>query len=815
MGRKGHLVLGVLSFVAYAWTASPDIFWRDSGELTACAVSLGVCHPTGFPLSRALAKLVSLVPLGSLGFRVALASALAGALLVGLVYRLTEEILVPLAVAPALQRLGAFGAAAALAVTGLAWRDATVAEVYASTAAMLALGLLLLWRMLRTPDPRHGLAGALFCGLASVGLHATLRWELVLPWAVLWLWYLLRTRARWPKAAPILFVLGLAPALGLVVRSTAGAAADWGHPRTLAALWDHLTALRIRRAFAARMLTTNLAWLRHDILAMVSVAWDQVLGVWPVLSLVGLWAVLRPRVPQRRTVRTFGLILLWVALTDFVYSFWVNPMGIRDLQNGLHFLVATAVLGGYGLVRAAGFLAQSLHALAVTTAAVLALVTVVPPAVSNWGANTSATDWGPSAWSHAALSQAPPGAVLFVESDDLAAGLTYLQVAKEARPDVLVVVRQHVWDLESLRRAAQRAAIDLPADELATYGRLPLAARLRRRIPFLAALLQAWARSGRAILWEPGDGTDLPALQGLRIREALVAASGREGAPGDEEQEDKGARPAPSSRGPAGRVVSRLVPATLLADAPLFVFGPPDPTAVVGVVQRTFEILQRQGGPSTRQVGARHLTAVARWAYGHGLRAKDSKERLAWADAAIMACHSALKFRLNHSPALVNLGAALALRAQVLVGREKERAVLLMGRALSAVLQGLALRPVSRAALLNAARFSVTLYQWTGDRRHLGRARSWLARARTLGYRDAEVAFNLGLVEANLGHYRRAARWFAEAVEKNPTDTAARLYLDRVRKLAEEQPEVKSGGRSSGGRPAPVRAGGSRRAGPR
>ena len=43
-------VLGFLVFVTYAITMAPGLMYTDSGELAAACTTLGVAHPTGYPL---------------------------------------------------------------------------------------------------------------------------------------------------------------------------------------------------------------------------------------------------------------------------------------------------------------------------------------------------------------------------------------------------------------------------------------------------------------------------------------------------------------------------------------------------------------------------------------------------------------------------------------------------------------------------------------------------------------------------------------------------------------------------------------------
>ncbi|NUQ01549.1 MAG: DUF2723 domain-containing protein, partial [Armatimonadetes bacterium] len=69
-----------LAVVLYLATAAPTVtFGGDCGELAAAAWSLGIAHPTGYPLYLMLGKLLTLlVPWGEVAWRVALLSVLAG-----------------------------------------------------------------------------------------------------------------------------------------------------------------------------------------------------------------------------------------------------------------------------------------------------------------------------------------------------------------------------------------------------------------------------------------------------------------------------------------------------------------------------------------------------------------------------------------------------------------------------------------------------------------------------------------------------------------------------------------------------------------
>jgi hypothetical protein len=65
IGKK-HLfgiLIFIISYIIYIITSAPGLMFTDSGELAGAAVTLGIAHPTGYPLFIILAHLWSLIPL--------------------------------------------------------------------------------------------------------------------------------------------------------------------------------------------------------------------------------------------------------------------------------------------------------------------------------------------------------------------------------------------------------------------------------------------------------------------------------------------------------------------------------------------------------------------------------------------------------------------------------------------------------------------------------------------------------------------------------------------------------------------------------
>lgn len=458
-------VVFVAAFALFVAAAAPGLYLRDAGELTTAAVTLGVAHPTGFALWCLLGKTAALLPLGEAATRLACFSALGGALAACLACRAVR------ALAPGEPAAAAAGvAAAALLCAGLTFfRASTVTEVYAPTAAALALAIVLLARAI-DGDRRAGLLLALVGGL-SLGLHAQLR-LLVGPAAIVVALWRLRRGDRWPLAAPTAVALGAAVCAYLPLRAARDPAADWSHPRTLGAVAAHLSAARIRAAFADQMFHR----VGPHLVEFVRLVEGQ-LGLVAILFALGGLAWLLAA-PARRPL---GLVLLVVLVGDALYSAAINPMAIDDLQDGHPTALVLAIAAGAGVLGAARRLGPRA---APWAAAVMAVLLCVPAALADVDGKLGL---GPEAgrWVDAALAQAPPRALVLVESDDLAAGTTYEQYVAGARPDVTVLVRQHLWDTAEVTARVRRAG-----------GEVHATPRLRR-------LVEDELRA-RAVLWEPG-----------------------------------------------------------------------------------------------------------------------------------------------------------------------------------------------------------------------------------------------------------------------------------------------------------------------
>jgi 4-amino-4-deoxy-L-arabinose transferase-like glycosyltransferase len=734
LSRWLALGLGCGFFGLYVITAAPGLYWMDSGELTAAGYGLGVAHPPGFALYILLSKAATLLPFGSIAFRVVLLSALCGGATVALVFWLALRLGLALGSSERVAQGASVGAALVLGLSHSFWRQSTVAEVYTPSLLILALSLVLLLPALERRSGRLSLALAFLAGLAVGGAHPTFRLLVFPPLLVAWVVGMRRGR-RYSRAVPLFFGLGAMVVLTLVAVAGQGHGPDWGHCTSLSATWDHFAARRIQEASFEPLMFS----FRSEIVAPhLSLAVDQILGQFIGIALplagLGAWRGLCRPGP----VRVVVAVLLFAGLGDFVYSFWVNPMGLRDLQNGFTFALCLAVLAGVGVSELAAWIGHHSPRIAPAVAAACCVIMALPTALDSLPEKTRGAGYGAAGWVDAALDQAPPRAVVFTGSDDLSAGWAYARLVEGARPDVLSLVRQHLWVTHYTARwiRADRDG-DLPGRRVAEYGQRPRRARHRSRLNLLALLVDNVA-GRRPILWEPGDGADLSALR----------------------------RP-------------------LTPDVPLFrvhtARGRAPSPAPAALVARLRRILPDPGHRAS-QVRARQLNAL-------GMQALRMGSGAAVLDTARRFFALALEQWPASVAARVNGGVVLARAAdgERAAGRERV-AMRLLFRAARVTEKALALEPNRYTALLNAGRFRLRLAQGVAVRspaeegRQAALARRHFARARLLHPHRSAPHFHLGVIAARASRFAEARRHFRKAVELDPRDEIARSYLRRVEK---------------------------------
>ena len=408
------MALAASTFLVYAWGACRTIYVGDSGELVAAVHLLGIPHPSGYPLYVLLGKLWTLVPFGSVAFRMSLFSAACAAATCGILYLLCSRL--------GLRPSAGATAALLLAFSPSFWGEANIQRVYALNALFLGLATALAFAWHRTRRPSALAAAAFACGLG-----ATNHTFMALCGAALAVFALVTEPALFRRPAILKVaaagLAGLAPYAYLPLRSRMNPPLDWGNPET----WNAFLAVVTRRDFwERRWIETplDLVPITADYLASLG---RELLWLGAGLALLGLvvgwrrrWPVLFPVLVMAANL---GAMAVHGSRTDiFIWHRYYIPS---------YFMAA--LLAGMG--------AQALAERLKGPVKLLPLVIPVVALVTGWREFDRSRYRIAEDFSRTLLSSLPAGAHLAADDDNILFVLIYLYWVEGLRPDVDLVLQ--------------------------------------------------------------------------------------------------------------------------------------------------------------------------------------------------------------------------------------------------------------------------------------------------------------------------------------------------------------------------------------
>ncbi len=466
----GWLLVMAALLPIYLLTMSTSVGAADTFEFQVVTPQLGIAHPTGYPLYLLLGKLFTLLPVGTLAWRLNLASAIYALAAMSMLYLLLNRLLRhPL---PAI--LGA-------TITGLGltfWSQAIIAEVYALHALIVMVALYLMavigdWRLeigdwslvtghwsSPSPSPPHPLTLSpchlvyLLAFTLGLGMTNHITTLFLLPPALLTILFTLRpslhaspttdyrlpiTNYRfWLKTA-VIFLLPLLLYAYLPLRWQAVTGEAMGLTRFV----DWVIGGRFQGALQLR------AWLDDPVrYQIVGRLFLENWGWWGLaLAVLGLVVMM-----WRQWQTAVVLLLTWFGYTFYALNYYVPDLAVfvlpAQLVVGIWWAVGLWV--GLALVQ---HLADRLHwpdirPLALT----FALIPALTMAIDHWTSNDQSNPNPLEQWGRAVLAlPLAEGAAILADSEKIAP-LLYLQVAEGLRPDLDI----SVWPDE----AAYRAQVD-------------------------------------------------------------------------------------------------------------------------------------------------------------------------------------------------------------------------------------------------------------------------------------------------------------------------------------------------------------------
>lgn len=429
-GVPHELLIFALVLVNGLASAPRGVMLDDDGYFILEAYFNGVAHPPGYPLYTFLAHCATLVPLGSVAFRVHALSVLFAAGAAAVLWMLARRLLrsAVLAYLPAL----------AFAWSDVFWSQSIVAEVY-SLNAFLFFVLLLLCMDFGRNGGRRGHDRRPFWIALIYGLALSNHWPLTIlasPALVLALWPRRREfMDHWPLLATS-GILGLTPYLWMVVHSRFSQVSFYGPITSWHDFWYYLSRKPYhvvdQSASASLADKAHFGWF---VLKQSALQFGPFGGAFVALGLVRQWWTWPRPLCWGLLLGYLGGTAVLIALLGFDYDFLhrnvfrVYPVlsyGICALWLGL----GAQSLVEWLLPRVRGRVNEEFLYRGVV------MLLVGTTWLSGAGANFRPGDRWATNYAETVLQTLPGNAILFTFGDYMTGPVGYLNLVEKLRPDI-------------------------------------------------------------------------------------------------------------------------------------------------------------------------------------------------------------------------------------------------------------------------------------------------------------------------------------------------------------------------------------------
>jgi hypothetical protein len=241
-------MLWSIVFTVYRMTMSPSVGFIDSGELAAVSSTLGIAHPTGYPLFTLAGRIFSMIPVAEeVIVRLNLMSAVFSASAIVVLFFVALQLLEPMnARRTGTQIISAMMAVLFFAFAPTVWRQAVIVEVYSLHLLLVGFATLFFLKALHADLNRWWWLFAYVLGLAFTN-HMT---TILLAPAFLFLFFkehgIGRTAFVRCAYCAIPFGLGLSVYAFLPLRAMNHPILNWGNPQTPENFIGHISGKQFR-----------------------------------------------------------------------------------------------------------------------------------------------------------------------------------------------------------------------------------------------------------------------------------------------------------------------------------------------------------------------------------------------------------------------------------------------------------------------------------------------------------------------------------------------------------------------------------------
>ncbi len=453
--------VSALAAILYLFTAARDIVVGDTPELIIAAATLGVAHPPGYPLFTMLGHLFSLLPLGSIPFRVNLLSVVCDALTAGIVFLTAFRL--------SRSRWASVMAALILAFNPLFWSWSLVAEVFPLNNLLVSLLIYLLVIWHEKPERIGALITAAFVtGLAFTN-HQTI--VLLVPAVCFVLWQHRAVLSAKPQILVICllaFVLGLAPYAYVPWTAAHHPAYNWGNVSSFGDLFSLIT----RQSYGSGDLVAAIyrgGSIVHRLLMLF-------LSMGALINLLALLGLIHAH--SHRPWYFWFSLLAFVCAGPFFAA--LTNLNLSSVPQALFVLerffllpeVIVAPLLALGIVMVAEFIGASARALPVRPLPLVSGAVAVVLAVSlltNYRRIDQSNNHIARTYAEDVFATIEPNTILLLTGDGLALPLLYLNLVERTRTDVTLILPLLLpadWYVRQLRE--QNPGLIVPFDRYDT-----------------------------------------------------------------------------------------------------------------------------------------------------------------------------------------------------------------------------------------------------------------------------------------------------------------------------------------------------------
>ncbi len=442
---------GVIVFLVYYQTAAPCAWWGDGLELTCAASSLGIPHPTGYPLYMLVGNLVIQA---SGGMDPGRAMTLLSTALLSLgcailflfymhIFRISETARsIPVnnnlhtsSISPMVPALFlAFATAFSLTI----WNHATFAEVYPLTFCMACiLFVFTVAGHRRKPSLTGAILACFTLGILSLNHYSGIA---LFPLGILYVIRFLRISRRGAATVSTLggcYLACLSGYLYLPLRAASNPQLNWGDPSS----FDNFLWVVSGGQFSELKLDVNFQQVQDGLIYWFNFWGTQWLPIiapleplYPVLGFMIILISTVGLVHLSRSCRYLGLGLMGCIWTTCVFSLIYK---IPDIDA--YFIVATPpVLAGITtfIVNRIRLTEEPFRYSGTTSSLLLlvmaAIVFIQFPRIDKSGDRT------PLDWGRAILDLLPENSIILTHADNDIYALWYQQIVLEYRTDVTV-----------------------------------------------------------------------------------------------------------------------------------------------------------------------------------------------------------------------------------------------------------------------------------------------------------------------------------------------------------------------------------------